>query len=197
MTFKAAPTRGCLIKKFPNVLPNYAKIINSKVKSQTECQIFFQAALKWGIVHLCTLSNSRDTIKFRKLSDFQYLHFFKKNVESLCKIPKNSKIQNIDTFCFQSYLQYYLTYIDIQYLIFNPNKGGIVATPQSRYASAISRPLEITSFPLMSFNFKISPKHRWTQFWNFFTQSWEISKQRQVVSIGFEKKSEKFDSFLK
>ena len=72
----------------------------------------FLRALKWGIIHLCTLNTSRDTMKFRKLLVFQFLHFCKKIVKSLCKILKNSKIQKIDAFCFQSYLHYYLTYTD-------------------------------------------------------------------------------------
>ena len=44
----------------------------------------------------------------------------------------------------------------------NPNKGGggVAATPPSRYASAISTPLEIMSSPLVTFNFKTFPKHR-------------------------------------
>ena len=115
--FNILQNRGCLIKKFPNVLPNFAKTINPRIKSQAKCQIYFLRALKWGIIHLCTLNTSRDTMKFRKLLVFQFLHFCKKIVKSLCKIPKNAKIQKIDAFCFQSYLHYYLTYTDIQYLI--------------------------------------------------------------------------------
>ena len=56
-------------------------------------------------------------MKFRKLLVFLFLRFCKKNVKSLFKIQKNAKNQKIDTFCFQSFLQYYLTYTDIQYLI--------------------------------------------------------------------------------
>ena len=73
-------------------------MINLRVKSQAKCQIYFSRALKWGIVHLCTLNTSRDTMKFRKLSVFQFFHFCKKIVKSLCKIPKNAKIQKNDTF---------------------------------------------------------------------------------------------------
>ena len=109
--------RGCLIKKFPNVLLNNAKMINPRVKVQAKCHIYFSRAFKWGIVHLFTLNTCRDTMKFWKLLLFQFLHFCKKIVKSLCKIQKNAEIQNIDTFCFQSYLQYNSTHTDIQYLI--------------------------------------------------------------------------------
>ena len=48
---------------------------------------------------------------------------------------------------------------------FNPNRaGGVAPTPLGRYASAISRPFEIMSSPLVTFNFKTFPKHRQTQF---------------------------------
>ena len=87
--------RGCLIKKFPSVLPIYAKMINLRVKSQAKCQIYFSRALKWGIVHLCTLNTSRDTMKYRKLLVFQFLHFCKKIVKSLCKIQKMRKIKKL------------------------------------------------------------------------------------------------------
>ena len=110
-------SRGCLIKKFPNILPNYAKTINSRVKSQAKCQIYFSRALKWGIVHLCSFNNSRDTMKFRKLLVFQFLHFCKKIVKSLCKIAEKCESPKNYTFCFLSYLQFYLSYRDVQYLI--------------------------------------------------------------------------------
>ena len=66
-------------------------MINARVKSQAKCQIYFSRALKWGIVHFCTLSASRDTMKFRKLLVVQFLHFCKKIVTSLYKIAKNAK----------------------------------------------------------------------------------------------------------
>ena len=110
-------SRGCLIKKFPSVLPIYAKMINFRVKSQAKSQIYFSRPLKWGIVHLYTLNTFRDTMKFRKLLVFQFLHFCKKIVKSLCKMAKNAKIHKIGTFYFLSYLKYHLTYTNIQYLI--------------------------------------------------------------------------------
>ena len=87
--------KGWCKKMFQDVLPNYTKIINPRVKSQAKWQIYFSRALKWGIVHLCTLNTSRDTMKFRKLLVFQFLHFCKKIVKSLCKIAKNAKIQKM------------------------------------------------------------------------------------------------------
>ena len=48
---------------------------------------------------------------------------------------------------------------------FNPNQcGGAPRAPPSRYRSAISTRFEITSSPLVTFNFKTFPKHRQTQF---------------------------------
>ena len=76
-----------------NVLPNDVKMINPKVKSPANCQIYFSRALKWGILHLCTFNNSRDTMKSIKSLVFHFLHFCKKIVKSLCKIAKYAKIQ--------------------------------------------------------------------------------------------------------
>ena len=47
----------------------------------------------------------------------------------------------------------------------NPSQcGGAPRAPPSRYRSAISTRFEITSSPLVTFNFKTFPKHRQTQF---------------------------------
>ena len=63
--------RGCLIKKFPNVLlNNNAKMVNPTVKPQAKCQNYFSIALKWGIVHLCILNIHSGTMNFRKISLF-------------------------------------------------------------------------------------------------------------------------------
>ena len=67
---KNAGSRGCLIKKFPNVLLNNAKVVNPTVKPQAKGQNYFSIALKWGIVHLCILNILRGTMKFRKISVF-------------------------------------------------------------------------------------------------------------------------------
>ena len=78
--------------------------------------------------------------------------------------------------------------------------GGAPQAPPSRYRSAISTWFEIMSSPLVTFNFKMFPKHSWTQFLNFLAQIWEIRVRRQEVSIDFEKKNEKiwfFQFFLK
>ena len=90
----------------------------------------------------------------------------------------------------------------IIFVCFNPNQcgGGAPRAPPSRYRSAISTRFEITSFPLVTFNFKTFPKHRRTQFLNFLAQIWETGVWRQEVSIDFEKKNEKiwfFQFFLK
>ena len=71
------------------------KIVNPIVISQAYCQIDFSRALKWGIVHLCTLNTFRDTMDFRQLLVFYFLHFRKKIVKSVCKIAKNAKIQKL------------------------------------------------------------------------------------------------------
>ena len=39
-------SRVCLIKKFPNVLPNYAKMMNPRVKYLAKCQIYFSKSKK-------------------------------------------------------------------------------------------------------------------------------------------------------
>ena len=85
-------TRGWVEKKFPKILLNNIRMINPRVESQAKCQIDFSRALKWGIVHLCTLNTFRDTMNFRQLLVFYFLHFCKKIVKSLCKIAKNAKI---------------------------------------------------------------------------------------------------------
>ena len=77
--------------------------------------------------------------------------------------------------------------------------GGLLEPP-SRYRSAISTRFEITSSPLVTFNFKTFPKHRRTQFLNFLAQIWETRVWRQEVSVDFEKKNLKiwfFQFFLK
>ena len=52
-------------KKFHDVLPIYAEMIDPSVKSWARCQYYSTRALKWGILQLSTLNISRDTIKFR------------------------------------------------------------------------------------------------------------------------------------
>ena len=73
--------------------------------------------------------------------------------------------------------------------------GGAPRAPPSRYRSAISTRFEITSSPLVTFNFKTFPKHRRTQFLNFLAQIWETPVWRQEVSVDFEKKNWKNDFF--
>ena len=58
--------RGCLIKKFPNVLLNKAKLVNPTVKSQAKGQNYFSTALKRGIVCLFKSSSIENMIKNRK-----------------------------------------------------------------------------------------------------------------------------------
>ena len=125
---EASHKRWCK-KKCQNVLLNNVKMINPRVKSQN-CQIYFLRALKWGIVHLCILYNSRDTKKFRKSLVFQFLHFCKEIVKSLSKTAKNVKIQKNHTFIFQSYLQYNLTYIGVQCLIWKLLKNYFYCKPE-------------------------------------------------------------------
>ena len=78
--------------------------------------------------------------------------------------------------------------------------GGAPRAPPSRYWSALSTWFEIMSSPLVTFNFKMFPKHRLTQISNFLAQIRETRGQRQVVSIDFDKKIEKiwfFQFFFK
>ena len=66
--------------------------------------------------------------------------------------------------------------------------------------SAISKWIEIMSSPLVTFNFKMFPKHRLTQISNFLAQIRKTPGRRQVVSINFDKKIEKnwfFQFFFK
>ena len=88
-------TRGCLIKKFPSVLPIYAKMINFRVKFQAKCPIHFSRALKWSILHLCTLSTSRDTTKFRKLLVSNFCIFVKILLNHYAKSKKMRKIEKL------------------------------------------------------------------------------------------------------
>ena len=73
--------------------------------------------------------------------------------------------------------------------------GGGTGSHHWIYPSAISRWFEIMRSPLVTFDFKTLPKHRQTPFFNFLAQIWEMCIWRQVVSIDFDKKLEKFDFF--
>ena len=99
--------RGCTKKKCTNVLLHTAKMIDPRVKSQARGQNNGSRALKWGIVHLCSLITFRDrtsflevTIKYVKKLVFQILQFCKKVTKSLCKIAKNAKVQKFTLFVF-------------------------------------------------------------------------------------------------
>ena len=70
-------SKGCLIKKFPNVLLNNAKMVDSTVKPQAKGQNNFSIALKWGIVCLCNLNSIGDMIESRKYHFFEILHFLR------------------------------------------------------------------------------------------------------------------------
>ena len=77
---------------------------------------------------------------------------------------------------------------------------GVLTGHQHHNLSAISTWIEIMSSPLVTFNFKMFPKHRLTQISNFLAQIRETRSQRQVVSIDFDKKIEKiwfFQFFFK
>ena len=67
-------SKGCLIKKFPNVLLNNAKMVDSTVKPQAKGQNYFSIALKWGIVCLFKSSSIGDMIKNRNLDFFGFSH---------------------------------------------------------------------------------------------------------------------------
>ena len=84
-------SRGCLIKKFTNVLLHTSKMIDPRVKSQARGQNNGSRALKWGIVHLCSLSTFWGTIVFMKMWVFHFLRFCKKMMISLYKNAKNAK----------------------------------------------------------------------------------------------------------
>ena len=80
---------------------------------------------------------------------------------------------------------------------FNPNKGGGGGRhPPSRYASAISRPLEIMSSPLVrlliSKPLQSTDKLSFEIFWHKFEKNAIEDKWSESV---LTKKSEKFDFF--
>ena len=68
---------------------------------------------------------------------------------------------------------------------------GVLTGHQHHNSSAISTWTEIMSSPLVTFNFKMFPKHRLTQISNFLAQIRETRGRRQMVSIDFDKKIEK------
>ena len=115
--WQRAHNRGWVEKKFPNIILNTTKMGNPRVKSHATYQIDFLRALKWGIVHLCTLNIFRDTINFRKMLPFYFLHFCKEIVKSPCKNAKNVKIQKNCHFMFLILSPIFLIYRDIHYLI--------------------------------------------------------------------------------
>ena len=65
---------------------------------------------------------------------------------------------------------------------------GVLTGHQRHNLSLISTWIEIMSSPLVTFNFKMFPKHRLTQISNFLVQIWKTRGRRQVVSIDFDKK---------
>ena len=67
-------------------------------------------------------------------------------------LPDNSFFEKFPNFCVGIEFYKILAFLTL-------TRGGGRHT-LSRYATAISRTLEIMSSPLMSFNFKTSPKHR-------------------------------------
>ena len=76
--------RGCLIKKFTKVLLHTAKTIDPRVKGQARDQNNRSRALKWDIVHLCSLITLRDTTSFIEIWVFQFLRFCRKVPKLLC-----------------------------------------------------------------------------------------------------------------
>ena len=60
-------SRGWVEKKFPNILPNNAKMVNPTVKPWAKCQIDFFRTLIWGVVHPFIWNTFRDTLELRKL----------------------------------------------------------------------------------------------------------------------------------
>ena len=69
---------------------------------------------------------------------------------------------------------------------------GVLTGHQRHNLSLISTWIEIMSSPLVTFNFKMFPKHRLTQISNFLAQIRETGGRRQVVSIDFDKKIKKY-----
>ena len=68
---------------------------------------------------------------------------------------------------------------------------GVLTGHQHHNSSAISTWTEIMSSPLVTFNFKMFPKHRLTQISIFLAQSSETHGGRQIVSINLDRKIEK------
>ena len=56
---------------FINVILHTTKMIDPRVKSQARAENNGPRALKWGIVHLCSSVNSRDTLSFIEISVYQ------------------------------------------------------------------------------------------------------------------------------
>ena len=53
-------------------------MIDPRVITQARGQNNRLTALKWGIVHLCSLNTFGDITKYMKIWVFQFLHFCKK-----------------------------------------------------------------------------------------------------------------------
>ena len=109
--------KGCLIIIRTGILLYTPKTIAPRAKSQAWGQNNWSRALKWGIVRLCSSSTFWDTTVFMKMWVFQFLRFCKKMMISLYKNAKNAKTWKSDTFYSLSYLQYFLSYRDVLYLI--------------------------------------------------------------------------------
>ena len=53
-------------------------MIGPRVENQARGQNNRSKALKWGIVHICSLNTFGDTTKYMKIWDIQFLRFCKK-----------------------------------------------------------------------------------------------------------------------
>ena len=87
-------SRGCLIKKFTNVLLHTSKMIDPRVKSQARGQSDRSRALKWGIVHYCNLNVFRDMIKNKICIFLKFSHFSQFSIVISALFYKNAKIGN-------------------------------------------------------------------------------------------------------
>ena len=74
------------------------KTVNDRVKIQARSQTYWSRALRWGIIHFCTLNTFGDTTKFMKIWDFQSLRFCKRMAKSLYRIAKKCENPKIGIF---------------------------------------------------------------------------------------------------
>ena len=84
------------------IFAHNSKTVNDTIKSQTRGQNYWPRALKWGIIHFCSLSTFGDTTKYMKIWHCQYLHICNRMAKSLIWIAKNAEIQKSAFYLFLS-----------------------------------------------------------------------------------------------